>query len=96
MRKTKYEVVKHISELLGVETPAMSTGSTEPRKLFELINAQLGLGIAPDLTKPEFAREITERAGLVWTPDCESRGSTVTLKGLELVAAAVVFFTDSR
>ena len=72
----------------------MSTGSTEPREIFVLINTQLGLGIDETLTKPEFAKAIVERAGLVWSPDCESRGSTVTLLGLELVLDAVRFFTE--
>jgi len=72
----------------------MSTGSTEPRQFFELINTQLGLGIDETLTKPEYARAIIERAGIAWSPDCESRGSTVTLRGLELVLDAVRFFVE--
>lgn len=91
---TKHEVVKLIAKVIGVDPPEMSTGSTEPRIIFELINRQLGLGIEADRTKPEFARQIVECAGLVWTPDCESRGSTVTLKGLALVLDAVNFFVS--
>lgn len=92
VRSTKQHVIESISKLIGVDAPEMSTGSTEPKKIFELINTQLGLGIEPDRAKPEFAREIVERAGLVWSPDCESRGSTVTLEGLILVLDAVRFF----
>lgn len=90
--QTKKDLVTEIAELLGVEAPPMSTGSTEPRRIFELVNEQLGLGIELDLPKPEMAREIVERAGLVWSPECESRGSTVTLNGLQLVLDAVHFF----
>jgi hypothetical protein len=93
-KSTKQQVIESISNLIGVDAPEMSTGSTEPKKIFELINAQLGLGIEPDRAKPEFAREIVERAGLVWSPDCESRGSTVTLEGLILVLDAVRFFVQ--
>lgn len=92
---TKQEVVLSIAKAIGVDAPEMSTGSTEPRIIFELINKQLGLGIEVNRTKPEFAQEIVECAGLVWTPDCESRGSTVTLKGLLLVLDAVNFFVAS-
>jgi hypothetical protein len=93
-KSTKQQVVESISDLIGVDAPEMSTGSTEPRKIFELINTQLGLGIQSDRAKPEYAREIVERAGLVWYPDCESRGSTVTLEGLFLVLDAVRFFVQ--
>ncbi len=94
--ETKKDLVASISHLIGVDPPPMSTGSTEPRMIFELINEQLGLGIELDLSKPEFAREIVERAGLVWSPECESRGSTVTLNGLQLVLDAVHFFISPR
>jgi hypothetical protein len=91
---TKKDLVQSIATAIGVDAPEMSTGSTEPKRIFELINTQLGLGIDLDRTKPEFAQEIVERAGLVWSPDCESRGSTVTLSGLRLVLDAVNFFLD--
>lgn len=94
--QTKKDLVAAIAQLLSVDAPQMSTGSTEPRRIFELVNEQLGLGIEVDLPKPEFAREIVERAGLVWSPDCESRGSTVTLNGLQLVLDAVHFFISPR
>ena len=94
--QTKKDLVAAIAQLLNVDAPKMSTGSTEPRRIFELVNEQLGLGIEVDLPKPEFAREIVERAGLVWSPDCESRGSTVTLNGLQLVLDAVHFFVSPR
>lgn len=93
---TKQEVVESISRAIGVDAPEMSTGSTEPRAIFELINLQLGLGIELDRTKPQLAQEIVERAGFVWTPDCESRGSTVTLRGLLLVLDSVRFFVETH
>jgi hypothetical protein len=93
---TKKEVIDEISSLIGVSLPPLSTGSTESREIFEIINRELGLGINDASTKPEFAREIVERAGIVWSPDCESRGSTVTLNGLQLVLDAVHFFIAPR
>lgn len=93
---TKRAIVEEIADLIGVSAPKMSTGSTEPRQIFELINIQLGLGIDPTTPKPEFARAIAERAGFVWSPECESRGSTVTLRGLEIVLGAVRFFIQTE
>ena len=93
---TKKEIVDEISNLVGVSPPALSTGSTEPKEIFEIINRELGLGINLGSSKPEFAREIVERAGLTWTPECESRGSTVTVSGLLLVLDSVRFFVSPR
>jgi hypothetical protein len=93
---TKEEIVNSIAQDLGVDPPKMSTGSTEPREIFELINDVLGLGIEPHLSKPEFAREIVKASGSPWNADCESSGSTVTRKGLLAVAEAVRFFTGQK
>ena len=95
-KSTKKEIVDEIASLIGVAPPPFSTGSTEPREIFECINRELGLGIDQAISKPEYAREIVERAGIVWSPDCESRGSNVTFIGLELVLNAVHFFVDPR
>jgi hypothetical protein len=91
---TKTDIVMDIAYELGVEAPKMSTGSTEPREIFDLVNDVLGLGLARSLTKPEIARQIVEASGQGWNADCESRGGTVTKHGLLAVAAAVDFFID--
>jgi hypothetical protein len=50
----KSDIVQEIAELLGVAAPAMSTGSTEPRAIFALVNDHLGLGLDNALgTLPE-------------------------------------------
>lgn len=91
--KYKVDYVWAISELIEVEMPHMSTGSTEPRELFAAVNEQLGLGLPVDGTKPELARGIVEASGAVWLPTYESSGSTITLGGLRAVHTAVEFFT---
>lgn len=70
----------------------MSTGSTEPRKIFILVDQVLGLGIDQHLDKPGLARAIVEAAGFDWSPAFESRGSTVTRDGLLAVWEAVRLF----
>lgn len=94
MTKTrmKVDVVRSIALMLGVDPPRMSTGSTEPREIFALVNDRLGLGIRDRATKPELARGIVEASGNLWAPDYESTGATITREGLEAVEAAVQFF----
>lgn len=89
---TKADIVWDIAIKLGVETPKMSTGSTEPREIFDLVNDALGLGIDRSLTKPDMARQIVEAAGLPWNAHYESRGGTVTKVGLAAVLEAVDHF----
>lgn len=92
----KSDIVQEIAERLGVAAPAMSTGSTEPRAIFALVNDHLGLGLDNALGKPELARAIVEASGERWSPDFESRGATVTKSGLLAVLRAVHFFLDDR
>ncbi len=94
-RQQKVDVVRDIADALGVESPPMSTGSTEPKTIFLLVNDALGLGISTKKTKPELARSIVEASGEVWGASCESRGGTVTLEGLLAVRRAVRFFSGA-
>lgn len=89
---TKAEVIESVSAALGFDPPPLSTGSTEPRTFFVLINATLGLGLDPAAGKQDLARGIVEAAGMLWEPGYESRGATVTLDGMLAVQRAVAFF----
>ena len=89
---SKTDIVEEIASLLGMPTPPMSTGSTEPRTIFQMVNDRLGLGLDPRLGKPELARAIVEASGATWAPDFESRGATVTRPGLMAVLSAVRFY----
>lgn len=88
----KQDVVAEIAQALGREAPRVSTGSTEPRAIFDMVNDELALGLSSRLTKPEIARAIVESTGAVWGPGFESRGGTVTLGGLQAVREAVRFY----
>lgn len=92
MKVKKEDVVVEIADFLGREAPKMSTGSTEPRDIFDMVNEELGLGLPTDLKKEEIACAIVESTGEVWASDFESRGGTVTLKGLLAVRDAVRFY----
>ncbi|MCA1713079.1 MAG: hypothetical protein LC789_16140 [Actinobacteria bacterium] len=91
MSPTKTQIVERIAGRLGVESPPMSSGSTEPKRIFELIVEELSLPIEPEkLTKPDLAHAIVKEAELRWSPvTCESSGGTVTKAGLDLVWQAV-------
>ena len=90
----KVDIVVEIAHDIGVAAPPMSTGSTEPRAIFQLVNDRLGLGLDDGLGKPELARGIVESSGANWHPDYESRGATVTKSGLLAVLEAVRFFVQ--
>jgi hypothetical protein len=93
-RANKVDIVVEIAHRIHVDPPRMSTGSTEPRAIFDLVNEQLGLGANVRLGKPELARAIVESSGAAWHPDFESRGATVTKRGLLAVLTAVEFFLE--
>ncbi|MEU0266538.1 hypothetical protein [Nocardioides sp. NPDC006303] len=92
MKVQKKDVVVEIAVALGKEPPKMSTGSTEPRAIFDMVNEELALGLPTSLTKPQIAQAIVESTGEKWLPDHESRGGTVTLPGLQAVREAVRFY----
>jgi hypothetical protein len=88
----KVDIVVEIAHAIGVTPPPMSTGSTEPRAIFAMVNDRLGLGLDSGLGKADLARGIVEASGATWHPDYESRGATVTKEGLLAVLRAVQFF----
>jgi len=90
--RTKQDVARDITSYLGVQELHFSTGSTEPRELFDLAASILGLGDVASLTKPQAAQKIVEASGQPWFPQYESAGGTVTKSGLEAVLKSVLFF----
>ncbi|MDO8150198.1 hypothetical protein [Isoptericola sp. b408] len=84
----KEQIVAEIALAIGVDAPPMSSGSTEPRAIFDLVNDRLGLGLE-GTTKQGLARGIVEIVGGTWTTAYESRGATVTKDGLLAVRDAV-------
>ena len=93
-KPTKQSIIDEIAMLLGMQNaPKVSTGSTEPREIFDLISGNLGIvANGKQLTKPELARAIVEASGSVWLPNYESRGGTVTISGLQAVLDATRLF----
>jgi hypothetical protein len=72
----------------------MSSGSTEPKEIFVLIDEVLGLQIGSKSPKQKLAKEIVEATGNKWKTSYESAGATVTKEGLLAVLTAVEFLTN--
>ena len=96
MGSVKADLVKAIAAHLGIPTPPMSTGSTEPKSILVAANEVLGLGHHSRLSKPRLAQAICASAGIEWDYGCESTGSTVTAEGLLRVHHAVILLTGGR
>jgi hypothetical protein len=87
----KADLSAEIAAMIGIADPRLSTGSKERKELFLAANSLLALGLPTRSSKPVLARAIVEAAGFVWRPDYESRGSTVTRRGLTAVRDALRF-----
>ena len=96
MGQTKADLVAKIAAQLGVITPPMSTGSTEPKAILMLVSETLGLALDVRQSKPELAEAICGSAGIDWDASCWSSGSTVTAEGLARVLQAVTLLTGNR
>lgn len=96
LMREKHQLCYRIAAAAGVPPPPISSGSTEPKRLFELVSEALGLDFSPRLIKTELAGAICEVAGIAWDRTCWSTGGTVTIDGLRRVYSAVLELTSSR
>jgi hypothetical protein len=93
-RQTKEELATEIERLLNMSHHPFSTGSTEPRSLFEDVAIALGMTPSREVTKVQLAQQIAEAGGQPWDDSCDSRhtpsggGETVTAEGISRVLAA--------
>ena len=83
--RNKLEVVARISNLTNSGPEILGPGSKEHKSV--LLNLARGMGLAAGDTdtKQGIAAKIAKSSGFNWSPDCESVGQTITLKGLNLV-----------
>lgn len=92
--RTKEGLVADIAHAIGRTPPPMSIGSTEPKRVLEMVVDRFALDIDKSMSKPQLARAIVVAAGGVWDDSCDSTsspsggGSTITLTGLERVLHA--------
>ena len=83
--RNKLEAVARISNLTNSGPEVLGPGSKERKSV--LLNLALGLQVKfeADDTKQDLGKKIASKLGVHWTPDCESVGQTITLKGLNLL-----------
>ena len=80
---TKLEAVNRLSALSGGGGESLGPGSTERKSVLVNIARALRMPAAVEAaTKPELGAAIAERLDVPWDESCWSRGSTVTLEGL--------------
>lgn len=94
--ETKQDILNEVCMHLGLSPIQVSSGSTEPRDFFLRIISLLGLPGPNSGSKPALGRSIVESAGIMWMPEYESRGSTITLRGLRAVREAVYLFVPGE
>lgn len=90
--QSKQDLLVAICDLLGIPRMSVGVGSSLPSEMFEA--AAFAAGV-PNASMPEIGEAIAVKAGLTWTPDCDSRGSssgggsTVTAEGLNVMLEAL-------
>lgn len=68
---TKNEIIKEITDLLGLPPIETTVGSSIPSVFFSDVAATMGIPIVSGM--PTMARKIIENAGLLWHPDFQAR-----------------------
>jgi len=84
----KLTAVNRISRLTNSGPQELGPGSKERKSLFVNLARALDLETGSSISKQQLARNIATKFGVEWTPDCESEGMTITLRGLNLLLEA--------
>lgn len=90
--ETKQDLLDALCDLLHIPRQSVGVGSSLPSEVFE---AAAETAAVPTGSMPEIGRAVTEKAGLVWSSDCDSTGSlsgggsTVTAAGLRTMLSAL-------
>jgi len=93
---TKNQIIKEITDLLGLPPVETTVGSSIPSIFFSDVASTMGIPIVSGM--PVMARRIIENAGLLWHPDFSSEsapsggGGTVTALGLLQVKNAALIW----
>lgn len=86
--RNKLEAVARISNLTNSGPETLGPGSKERKSVLTNLARGLNFDVDESDSKQELAAKIAQRLGKAWTPDCESIGQTITLKGLNLLLEA--------
>ena len=89
--RNKLEAVARISNLTNSGPETLGPGSKERKSVLTNLAQGINLKVDESDSKQELAAKIAQNLGKAWTPDCESIGQTITLKGLNLLLEAATF-----
>lgn len=78
----KLEVVNRIAALTSSPAESLGPGSKEKKSVLINLASGLALDVDPHRPKPELGGQIARILEVPWDPRCWSRGSTLTLDGL--------------
>lgn len=90
--ETKQDLLNELCDLLDLPREPIGEGSSLPSHVFSAAAARAGVRGG---SMPEIGQAVTEKAGRVWGPECDSRGSlsgggsTVTAEGLRVMLDAL-------
>jgi hypothetical protein len=86
--RSKAEAVARIYALAGAAPESVGPGSTEKKSVLVALGRSLNLPVNEGATKPVLGGQIARALGAEWTSQAWSRGSTVTLYGLNTLLEA--------
>lgn len=90
--ESKQDLLDEMCRLLGLPVESVGVGSSLPSHVFD--EAARQSGVIPG-SMPEIGEALAAKAGLRWSPDCDSRGSpsgggsTVTRDGMRVIVDAL-------
>lgn len=93
---SKAEAVARLYALAGAAPEPLGPGSTEKKSVLVALARSLNLPVSTGATKPTLGGHIARALGAEWTALAWSRGSTITLHGLNTLLEAATFELHRR
>ena len=93
---SKAEAVARLCALAGAPPEPLGPGSTERKSVLLALARRLELAVDSAAAKPVLAGHIARALGAPWSADAWSRGSTITLRGLNTLLEAATFELHQR
>ncbi|WP_155855362.1 hypothetical protein [Actinotalea ferrariae] len=93
---SKAEAVARLYALAGAPPEPLGPGSTEKKSVLLALAHRLNLPVNPRSPKPTLGGHVAQALGASWTPAAWSRGSTITLYGLNTLLEAATLELHQR
>lgn len=93
---SKAEAVARLYALAGAPPEPLGPGSTEKKSVLLALARRLNLAVDGHAAKPVLGAQVARALDAAWTPAAWSRGSTITLHGLNTLLEAATFELHQR